>query len=112
MGTVFLAHDTRLGRRVAIKFLTEERTAHAKQFYTEARAIARCKHENIVVVYDMGEFEDQAYMVLEYVAGTTLRTWLNERWPFDLNPESDGLLDETWPSERAKVPRILSLESL
>jgi len=67
MGTVYLARDTKLARRVAIKFLGDARDL------AEARATARCSHENIVVIHEVDELEGQAYMVLEYLEGQTLR---------------------------------------
>ncbi len=67
MGTVFLARDVRLGRRVAIKFLHTEDPALTKRFILEARATARCSHENIVIIYEVGEFQGSPYMVLEFL---------------------------------------------
>lgn len=79
MGLVFLARDIRLGRRVALKLLTADSRSDAQRFLVEARATARCAHENIVVIHDVGERQGQPYMVLEYVEGRTLREWLQER---------------------------------
>ncbi len=79
MGIVFLARDTRLGRLVAIKFLLKYGGPEAQRFLTEARMTARCRHENIVVIYDVDEFAGYPYMVLEFVDGRTLRAVLNER---------------------------------
>ncbi len=72
MGAVFLARDTRLGRRVAIKFLLDHRSAHTERFLVEARATARCNHENIVVIYEVDEHQGVPYLVLEYLEGATL----------------------------------------
>ncbi|HSP80482.1 MAG TPA: serine/threonine-protein kinase, partial [Myxococcaceae bacterium] len=72
MGTVFLARDTRLGRRVAIKFLHTEDPELTRRFILEARATARCSHENIVIIYEVGEFLDSPYMVLEFLNGQPL----------------------------------------
>ena len=79
MGTVFLARDTRLGRRVAIKFLTRYNRQLAEMFINEARTTAQCRHENIVVIHDVDEFDGMPYMVLEYIEGPTLRVWLQRR---------------------------------
>ncbi|HEV7554371.1 MAG TPA: hypothetical protein VGO00_02885, partial [Kofleriaceae bacterium] len=49
MGTVFLARDLRLGRRVAIKFLQSNQAELTQRFLVEARTTARCQHDNIVV---------------------------------------------------------------
>jgi len=72
MGQVFLARDTKLGRKVAIKFLLHDDPAFAQRFLIEARATARCTHENIVAIYEVGEHEGLPYMVLEYLEGKTL----------------------------------------
>jgi len=79
MGAVFLARDTRLGRRVAVKFLHEQSGPALDRFLVEARATALCQHENIVVIYDVGEFDSYPYMVLEYIEGRTLRAVMEER---------------------------------
>ena len=55
MGTVYLARDLRLGRRVAIKFLQSNQPELTQRFLVEARATARCQHDNIVVIYEVGE---------------------------------------------------------
>ena len=72
MGSVFLARDTRLGRRVAVKFVTGGSGEHAERFLAEARATARCNHENIVIIHEVDTIEGQPYMVLEYLEGATL----------------------------------------
>jgi serine/threonine protein kinase len=72
MGTVFLARDTRLGRRVAIKFLHTTDPGVTRRFILEARATARCSHENIVIIYEVGEFQARPFMVLEYLQGQPL----------------------------------------
>jgi serine/threonine protein kinase/Tol biopolymer transport system component len=76
---VLLARDTRLGRLVAIKILLQFGGERAQRFLTEARATAQLSHENIVVIYELGEHEGMPFMVLEYLKGKTLRQWLNER---------------------------------
>ena len=72
MGQVYLARDTRLGRRVAMKFLTSSSPKLTERFLVEARATARCSHENIVVIHDVAEHRGRPYMVLEYVEGASL----------------------------------------
>jgi eukaryotic-like serine/threonine-protein kinase len=79
MGQVFLARDNKLGRRVAIKFLHTKSKAHGERFVTEARATARCSHENIVVIHEVDEYLGIPYMVLEYVEGATLSAMMRER---------------------------------
>ncbi|MDC0712659.1 serine/threonine-protein kinase [Stigmatella sp. ncwal1] len=73
MGTVFLARDTKLGRRVAIKLLQTRNPAFTHRFILEARATARCSHENIVVIYEVGEFQGSPFMVLEFLQGQSLQ---------------------------------------
>src|SRR5262249_32839785 len=80
---VFLARDTKLGRLVAVKILLEHSGRRAGRFLIEARATARCKHENIVVIYEVNEIDGTPYMVLEYLEGRTLREWMRSRAPPD-----------------------------
>ncbi|HWU87627.1 MAG TPA: protein kinase, partial [Kofleriaceae bacterium] len=72
MGTVFLARDLRLGRRVAIKFLQTNQPELSQRFLVEARTTARCQHDNIVVIYEVGEHNGAPYIVLEYLNGKPL----------------------------------------
>ncbi|MBL8783389.1 MAG: serine/threonine protein kinase, partial [Deltaproteobacteria bacterium] len=72
MGVVFLARDTRLGRRVAIKFLTSTNPELTQRFIIEARATARVEHENIVSIYEVGEWGGYPYMVLQFLQGQEL----------------------------------------
>ena len=74
MGTVYLARDTKLGRRVAIKFLQTNNQELSQRFLVEARATATCSHENIVIIYEVGEHFDSPFMVLEYLQGSPLQT--------------------------------------
>ncbi len=83
MGRVYLAHDPKLNREVAVKVLTarvDERTR--ERFELEARAIAVLKHPNIVELYDYsGRAGTDLYLVLEYVPGKDLYATLLERGP-------------------------------
>jgi hypothetical protein len=72
MGQVFLARDTKLGRKVAIKFLLHDDPDFVQRFLVEARATARCMHENIVTIYEVGEHQGLPFMVLEFLEGKTL----------------------------------------
>ncbi|HEY5936686.1 MAG TPA: protein kinase [Kofleriaceae bacterium] len=79
MGSVYLARDLRLGRRVAIKFLNSNQPELTQRFLVEARTTARCQHDNIVVIYEVGEYgvvsgeaTGQPYIVLEYLNGKPL----------------------------------------
>jgi len=76
MGVVYKAHDTSLDRDVALKFLPHYLTSspnEKERFYHEARAAAALMHQNIAVVYEIGEYEDQVYISMEYVEGKTLK---------------------------------------
>ncbi|WP_437511960.1 nSTAND1 domain-containing NTPase [Sorangium sp. So ce1099] len=79
MGVVFLARDPRLGRLVAIKLLLRYSGRGIERFLAEARATARCRHENIVVIYEVDEIGGYPYLVLEYIKGPTLRRWMTQR---------------------------------
>ena len=70
MGTVYRATDQLLGRNVAIKFLNESRTEEdASQIRLEAQILARLVHDQIVRLYDFGEFEGACFLVMEEVNG-------------------------------------------
>jgi serine/threonine protein kinase len=79
MGQVFLARDTRLGRRVAMKFLVSSSPKFTQRFLVEARATARCSHENIVVIHDVSEYAGLPYMVLEYLEGVPLAQLMTDK---------------------------------
>ncbi len=75
MGAVYAAHDTKLGRKVAIKFLNRKISGKSKfrqRFMIEAQATAKLNHENVVTIYDVGEFQGSSYLVLEYLEGSPL----------------------------------------
>lgn len=80
MGVVYMAHDPKLDRRVALKLLNDsarENAAHdPERLMREARALARLAHPHVVSVYDVGMHQDRIFVVMEFVAGTTLSTWL------------------------------------
>lgn len=82
MGTVFRAVDTRLQRRVAIKFLSDDLAdaAARRRFQREAQMASSLNHPHILTVYDVGEFEGRQYLVTEFVDGGTLKDWV-EREP-------------------------------
>jgi formylglycine-generating enzyme required for sulfatase activity len=74
MGVVHLAHDRSLNRQVAVKFIAAHQpNARARErFQTEAQAIARLKHANVVTVFRVGEVDGHPYIVSEYLAGYSL----------------------------------------
>jgi serine/threonine protein kinase len=72
MGSVYRAHDTLLDREVAIKLTARPDSDAARQrFFVEARAAARIRHPNVVVVHRVGIVADQPYIVYDLVRGTT-----------------------------------------
>jgi eukaryotic-like serine/threonine-protein kinase len=76
MGQVYRALDTRLGRTVAIKLLSPELAAEGvskRRFLQEARAASALNHPNIVVLYDISSQDGVDFLVMEYVAGRTLK---------------------------------------
>jgi serine/threonine-protein kinase len=82
MGVVTLAHDDRLDRDVAIKFVRPELFKHRnlrELFCTEARAMARVTHPNVLAVHTFGEHEGTPFFVMEYVEGPTVEQWLERR---------------------------------
>ncbi len=74
MGQVFLAYDTLLDREVAIKFIAgiEIDAGMRDRFFTEARAVARLSHPNVVAIHRVGELKQRPYLVSEYVPGVSL----------------------------------------
>jgi tetratricopeptide (TPR) repeat protein len=83
MGEVYAAYDPTLDRRVALKLLHEhgaEASDRSQQrLWREAQAIAKLSHPNVVVVYEVGTFDDRLFIAMEYVEGVTLAAWLAER---------------------------------
>ncbi|MCB1561322.1 MAG: serine/threonine protein kinase [Xanthomonadales bacterium] len=85
MGRVYGAYDPLLDRRVCLKFLKSPDSDPGRdrrhRLMTEARALARLSHPNILPIHDVGEFEDQVYLVTEFVDGWTLDHWIAENSP-------------------------------
>ena len=89
MGSVYLAIDENLQRKVAIKtpFFeneTDERTI--KRFFREARAAATIHHPNVCAVYDVGEFAGRYYLTMAYIEGRTISEWVREGNDVAKNP--------------------------
>jgi serine/threonine protein kinase/Tfp pilus assembly protein PilF len=88
MGEVYLAQDTRLDRRVAIKFLHEEFSKDADKlgrFIQEAKAASALNHPNILTVYEIGEVDGKDYIATELIDGKTLREHLSDKEALQLN---------------------------
>src|SRR5258705_8786712 len=76
MGVVYLAFDTRLERRVAIKVLRTDALSdpdRKRRFVQEAKAASALNHPNIVTIHDIAQSDGLEYIVMEYVPGTTLQ---------------------------------------
>ena len=101
MGEVWLAEDTRLKRKVALKLLPAEFTNDAdrlRRFEQEALAISALNHPNIITIHEISESEDGRFIVMELVAGRTLRAMAAE--PISL----DSLI--AWGSQLAKALHV------
>ena len=86
MGEVYLAEDTQLGRRVAIKLLPPETLSDEQarwRLVREAQAAAKLDHPNICAIYEVGEEDGRSFIAMQYVEGETLDARM-KRKPLDL----------------------------
>ena len=82
MGEVYLAEDTELDRKIALKFLPPQYDEDAEiktRFKREAKAAAALNHPNIITIYEVGEFEGKTYIAMEYVEGESLKECLSRQ---------------------------------
>ncbi|MGM9941143.1 MAG: Stk1 family PASTA domain-containing Ser/Thr kinase [Bulleidia sp.] len=96
MADVFLAVDTILNRQVAIKILRADLsgdTVSILRFEREAQAAASLAHPNIVEIYDVGDYKDHHYIVMEYVPGKTLKQVIRSRGPL-VNEEAVDIMKQ------------------
>jgi tRNA A-37 threonylcarbamoyl transferase component Bud32 len=81
MGTVYAAYDNELDRKIALKLLHAgaDDALQRPRLLREARALARLSHPGVVQIYEVGEHEGRVYLAMEFVAGVTLRAWLEQQ---------------------------------
>ncbi len=81
IGEVYLAEDSILKRKVALKFLSSGQITSDEsrlRFRREAQAAAALNHPNIITIYEIGEFENLTFIAMEYIEGKTLRVLIND----------------------------------
>src|ERR671935_2857561 len=86
MSVVYLAEDTRLGRKVALKILAPELAEDERfrdRFVRESRLAASLEHPNIVPIYEAGESDGRLFIAMRYVEGTDLKGLIREFGPLD-----------------------------
>ena len=86
MGEVYLAQDTKLNRKVAIKFLSEEWSKDSdklNRFVQEAQSASALNHPNIITIHEIGETDNTQYIALEYIEGETLTSRLKKKLKFN-----------------------------
>ena len=88
MADVYKAHDRILDRIVAVKILHAQLASDEeflRRFQQEAQGAARLSHPNIVSIYDVGEDKNRHYIIMEYIAGETLKTLIQREGPLSVN---------------------------
>ena len=81
MGTVYLAQDTKLERKVAVKFLSDsfvKEGSSLARFFREAKSSSALNHPNIITVHEIGEFENRPFIATEFIDGITLKEYLQQ----------------------------------
>src|SRR5437899_3331095 len=110
MGEVFLAEDTKLGRKVALKILAEELTQNRdrlSRFDQEAYAASALNHPNILTIYEMGDEGGRHYIATEFVDGVTLRKRLSSGVPMELEEVLDIAIQIAGALEEAHAAGIV-----
>ena len=82
MGEVYLAQDTKLDRKVALKILPAEFAEdkdRMSRFVREAKSASALNHPNIITIYEIGEFDDTHYIATEYIEGDTLQNYFKAK---------------------------------
>jgi len=88
MADVYKAHDRILDRIVAVKILHAQLASDEeflRRFQQEAQGAARLSHPNIVSIYDVGEDKNRHYIIMEYIAGETLKTLIQREGPLSVD---------------------------
>lgn len=109
MGEVYLAEDTKLGRKVALKLLAEELTQNRdrlSRFDQEAYAASALNHPNILTIYEMGDEGGRHFIATEFVDGQTLRAHLSGA-PMELTEVLDVAIQVAGALEEAHAARII-----
>lgn len=109
MGEVYLAEDTKLGRKVALKLLAEELTQNRdrlSRFDQEAYAASALNHPNILTIYEMGDEGGRHFIATEFVDGQTLRTHLSGA-PMELTEVLDVAIQVAGALEEAHAAGIV-----
>jgi serine/threonine protein kinase len=109
MGEVFLAEDTKLGRKVALKLLALELTQNRdrlSRFDQEAYAASALNHPNILTIYEMGDEGGRHFIATEFIDGITLRKRL-AKVPMDLSEVLDVAIQVAAALEEAHAARIV-----
>ena len=81
MGVVYSAYDEELDRRVAIKLLQRDSSDATERMRREAQAMAKVSHPNVAHVYEVGTWEGQLYLAIEFIKGRTLGAWVEAQTP-------------------------------
>lgn len=109
MGEVYLAQDTRLDRKVALKILREDLAIEGermRRFVQEAKAASALNHPNIITIYETGETSNQHFIATEYVNGETLHSRLS-RGPMSLNSALDAAVQIASALQAAHEAKII-----
>src|ERR1700752_2742730 len=107
MGIVYKAEDCRLGRFVCLKFLPEKLSKDhpaVERFQREARAASSLNHPHICTIYDVDEYEEQSFIVMEFLEGQTLKHRIAGK-PFDIErvPEYGHQMADALEAAHAKA---------
>src|SRR5215468_6725537 len=110
MGEVFLAVDTGLGRKVALKILSDVHRDNPElraRFIREARAVAAISHPNVVQVFTTGEYDGRPYFAMEYLSGKDLGTLVRDAGPLTARSAAGNILDAARGLEAAAAAGLI-----